>query len=96
MKIFEKSTILPDQSIRHAVKVINEGKLQIALVVDKNKVLKGTITDGDVRRAILLGCSLDENCYKIPRCKDIPVKRYFLPLIGVFALAALPEFRDFV
>ena len=38
----------------------------------------------------------DENCYKIPRCKDIPVKRYFLPLIGVFALAALPEFRDFV
>ena len=38
----------------------------------------------------------DENCCKIPKCKDIPIKRYFLPLIGVFALAALPEFRDFV
>jgi len=38
----------------------------------------------------------DENCCKIPKCKDIKVKRYFLPLIGVFALAALPEFRDFV
>ena len=37
----------------------------------------------------------DEDC-KIPKCKDIPIKRYFLPLIGVFALAALPEFRDFV
>lgn len=32
----------------------------------------------------------------LPRCKDIPIKRYFLPLIGVFALAALPELRNFV
>ena len=36
------------------------------------------------------------NCCELPRCKDIPIKRYFLPLIGVFALAALPEFRNFV
>ena len=36
------------------------------------------------------------NCCALPRCKDIPIKRYFLPLIGVFALAALPEFRNFV
>jgi len=36
------------------------------------------------------------NCCELPRCKDIPIKRYFLPLIGVFALAYLPEFRNFV
>ncbi len=36
------------------------------------------------------------NCCELPRCKDIPIKRYFLPLIGVFALAALPELRNFV
>jgi len=28
----------------------------------------------------------DENCCKIPKCKDIKVKRYFLPLIGVFLI----------
>ena len=38
----------------------------------------------------------DKDCYQLPRCKDIPIKRYFLPLIGVFALAALPELRNFV
>ncbi len=37
----------------------------------------------------------DEDC-KIPKCKDIPIKRYFLPLIGVFALSALPELQNFV
>jgi len=29
-------------------------------------------------------------------CKDIPVKRYFLPLIGIFSLAAIPELRNFI
>jgi len=38
----------------------------------------------------------DKDCCELPRCKDIPIKRYFLPLIGVFALAALPELRNFV
>ena len=37
----------------------------------------------------------DEDC-KIPKCKDIPIKRYFLPLIGIFALSALPELQNFV
>ena len=38
----------------------------------------------------------DEDYHKIPKCKDIPVKRYFLPLIGVFALSALPELQNFI
>ncbi len=38
----------------------------------------------------------DKDCCVIPRCKDIPIKRYFLPLIGIFALAALPELRNFI
>jgi hypothetical protein len=29
-------------------------------------------------------------------CKNIPIKRYFLPFIGVFALTALPEVRNFI
>ena len=38
----------------------------------------------------------DDNGCKVSYCKNIPIKRYFLPLIGVFALVALPEFRNFV
>lgn len=35
-------------------------------------------------------------CAKHSCCKQIPVKRYFLPLIGIFSLAVLPEFRNFI
>jgi len=34
--------------------------------------------------------------YKCSLCKQVSIKRFFLPLIGVFALAALPEFRHFI
>ena len=42
-----------------------------------------------------LSLCCDDDC-KIPKCRDIPIKRYFLPLIGVFALSALPELQNFV
>lgn len=34
--------------------------------------------------------------YKFSLCKQVSIKRFFLPLIGVFALAALPAFRHFI
>jgi hypothetical protein len=33
---------------------------------------------------------------KQPWCKNIPIKRYFLPLLGIFALTAIPELRTFI
>ena len=39
--------------------VISDGRLGIALVVDKNDQLLGTVTDGDMRRAILNHVELD-------------------------------------
>ena len=35
-------------------------------------------------------------CCTKEKCKKIPIKRYFLPLIAIFALAYFPVFRDFV
>jgi dTDP-glucose pyrophosphorylase len=51
--------ISPDMTVRQAVKVIDSGALQIALVVDNEDRLIGTVTDGDIRRGILNGYSLD-------------------------------------
>ena len=50
--------IFPDCSIRKAIECIDRGSCGIALVVDQEKCLLGTITDGDVRRAILAGIDL--------------------------------------
>ena len=45
--------VAPTAQIRTAIGVIDQGAKQIALVVDENGRLLGTVTDGDIRRAIL-------------------------------------------
>lgn len=47
-------------SIREAISRIDASALQIALVTTPEGVLRGTITDGDVRRAILKGVDLNQ------------------------------------
>jgi len=51
-------------SIETAIKVLHHGGMRVALVVDKNNKLLGTITDGDIRRGILnhieMNCSVKE------------------------------------
>lgn len=51
--------ISPDHSIRSAMERVERGSCGIALVVDQERRLLGTITDGDVRRAILAGTDLE-------------------------------------
>ena len=43
----------PQATIFDAIACINRNRMQIALVVDDNQRLMGTLTDGDVRRALL-------------------------------------------
>lgn len=43
----------PDASIEAAIQTIDQGGARIALVVDMEGKLLGTVTDGDVRRAII-------------------------------------------
>jgi dTDP-glucose pyrophosphorylase len=59
MEDWRKISVRPDQSIREALAVIDEGGIQIALVVDEQDTLKGVVTDGDIRRGILEGMDLD-------------------------------------
>jgi dTDP-glucose pyrophosphorylase len=50
-----------DDSIHAAMKCVDHGSCGIALVVDRESRLLGTITDGDVRRAILAGTDLESS-----------------------------------
>ena len=45
--------IKPTDSLEHAIKVLHKGGVRITLVVDKNNKLLGTVTDGDIRRALM-------------------------------------------
>lgn len=61
----ERAITRGDTSIRTAIKQLNESGLQIILVVDQEGRLIGTVTDGDIRRAILNNLSLDEPVSRI-------------------------------
>ncbi len=56
---WRKTLIPPSVSIRQAIEVIDIGANQICLVVDQEEHLLGTVTDGDVRRAILRGLDME-------------------------------------
>ncbi|MCF6310125.1 MAG: nucleotidyltransferase family protein [Sulfurimonas sp.] len=65
MKIINKIKLTLDSTIKEALKIIDNASMQIAIVVDKNDVLIGTVTDGDIRRGLLNGMDLDDTVKEI-------------------------------
>ncbi|RJP24835.1 MAG: CBS domain-containing protein [Deltaproteobacteria bacterium] len=57
---FAETVISESSSLRTAMEVMDRGSLEIVLVVDADGTLLGTVTDGDIRRAILSGASLGD------------------------------------
>ena len=65
-----RNVVLPRRaSIRDAIRCLDEVALQIAIIVDSNGSMVGTITDGDIRRALLRGDSLDVSVDQI-MCRE--------------------------
>jgi dTDP-glucose pyrophosphorylase len=60
MKNIDNILLKPTSTIKEALKVIESGSKRIALVVDDEKKLLGTLTDGDIRRALLNNLSLND------------------------------------
>jgi dTDP-glucose pyrophosphorylase/CBS domain-containing protein len=56
----ERIQVRPDASLRDALEAIQQGGLEICLVVEPAERLAGIITDGDVRRALLRGETLHD------------------------------------
>ena len=75
MKSIETIKLKQDATIKEALKIIDNGSMQIALVVDDENRLLGTLTDGDVRRGILKGLDLNSSIetiiFKMPTIAKI-------------------------
>lgn len=50
---WKKVLISPDATLEEAISVIDQEALRIALVVDESNRLQGTVSDGDIRRALI-------------------------------------------
>ena len=57
--LLERVSVPPSATLAETVACIDRGAAQLALVVDGAGRLLGAVTDGDVRRAILAGTTLD-------------------------------------
>ena len=51
-------------SIKDCIKLLNKLELKILFIMDENNKLVGTLTDGDIRRAILNGNELSDSILK--------------------------------
>ena len=60
MNNWESTLVRSGSSLRQALAIIDATGTQIALIVDEKRRLLGTLSDGDVRRAILSGLGLEE------------------------------------
>lgn len=65
MNQLNKYTIKPQHTLTDAIKKITLNKKQFVLIIDKADCLLGILTDGDIRRGILKGFSLNDTVNKI-------------------------------
>lgn len=59
MKSWRKLLVAPSTTILETMRIIDENSSQFAMVVDSRSKLLGTVTDGDIRRGILKGITLE-------------------------------------
>lgn len=65
MRDWMSACIGRNTTVRETVRKIEEGALQIALVIAEDRQLLGTVTDGDIRRGILNKMSLEDPVEKV-------------------------------
>ncbi len=67
----KKILLTAEATVLEALKAIDETATEIALVVDSEGKLLGTVTDGDIRRGLIKGYSLDRAVSKIMNSEPI-------------------------
>ncbi|MFZ6010081.1 MAG: aminotransferase class I/II-fold pyridoxal phosphate-dependent enzyme [Bacteroidota bacterium] len=89
MKNFKKLIVNGSMSLRQALQRLNDTGQRLLLLVDNEGRLIRTITDGDIRRLLLEGLSLEDCLSKLP---PLPPKTITQPNNSVAALALMNDF----
>lgn len=75
MRDWKNTIVNCNDTVLNAIESIERGVLQIALVVDNDNRLVGSVTDGDVRRAILKGANLNQSVSTVMNATPFRVHR---------------------
>jgi hypothetical protein len=66
-KFWKKAILDSKKNIKDAIKSLANSSLQIVMVNDEKNFFLGTVTDGDIRRALLKGFGFKTNILKITK-----------------------------
>ncbi len=72
---WQKATLPPEVSIEEAARNLTDSALKLAVVVDSLGRLVGTISDGDIRRGLLRGLTLESPIEEIIRRNPLVVPK---------------------
>ena len=99
MKPWRKALVNSNATLEEAIQILDKAGLRIALVVSKANKLQGTLTDGDVRRALLKHLPLDTPVSHVmntqPKtAKETWTESYIVGLMEQYELLHLPVVDD--
>lgn len=83
-----RSTLIPpDTPLLKTIEIISKSSLEVALVVDMDDVLLGTVTDGDIRRALLRGALMSTLVKDIMHrdCTTVSINDSRASIVGLMA-----------
>ena len=76
----KNNIVKPDITIRQAMKSLSQTGVKCLVIVDEKNILLGTLTDGDLRKAILKGVDISVSIEKVYQSNStILVKKKFKP-----------------
>ncbi len=75
MKHWQDALIGPDTTLRDALAAIDRASCGIALVVDSERRLLGTLSDGDARRALLAGVGMSDRATRAMHASPASVRQ---------------------
>ena len=83
---WKKALIYKNATVKEAAETIDSNSMLIAVVVSESNKLLGIVTDGDVRRAVLKGISLESTVIDIMNCspKTVSIKENAKNLVKLF------------
>ncbi|SVC74300.1 uncharacterized protein METZ01_LOCUS327154, partial [marine metagenome] len=92
-------SLSPTATVKDALKLIDYGAVRIALIVDQQQHLLGTLSDGDIRRGLLrkktLNDSIEDLYFKSPICaNENDSKEILLNLIVKHKVNQIPIIND--
>jgi len=99
----DKDSIFVGSNIRDAIKKISENGKQIVCLVNESNIFLGTISDGDIRRGLLRGLSLEDDVDSIVQRNSFTVSQSEREVnskiqapVGVTQIPILNSNREFI